>query len=109
VSSRHTPPVIADKPQSLLGGIRRVGAVKVTRHGSAIVHEHRAARGITAFLDREDPAIRCANGAFHASSMRLGDLRTRTASRRASENGPANVPNEASTAEMISARSVVLR
>jgi hypothetical protein len=42
--------------------------MQVTRHGSAIVHEHRAARGITAFLNRENPAIRCSNGSFHVSS-----------------------------------------
>ncbi len=32
------------------------------------MHEHRHAREITAFLNREDPAIRCANGPFHVNS-----------------------------------------
>jgi hypothetical protein len=53
---------LADESQAPSGGIGHVGAIQVTRVGSAIVEQHDTASGITGILNREGPAIRCANG-----------------------------------------------
>ena len=63
--------VVADQPQSALGGIPHIPAVQVPGIWRAHVDQDRPTRGITVVFDRQRPAVPGVNCALHVASLEL--------------------------------------